>query len=70
MINGKEVEMRTQDERVINVATIQSALGSPFEVTGLSSPKEAQNLALLLRSGALAAPMDFIQERVVGPSLG
>lgn len=70
MVNGKETEVRTQDERVINIATIQSALGSPFEVTGLSSAKESQNLALLLRSGALAAPMDFIQERVVGPSLG
>ncbi|MDE1891580.1 MAG: protein translocase subunit SecD [Betaproteobacteria bacterium] len=54
----------------ISVATIQDELGARFQITGLSSPKEANDLALLLRSGALAAPMDFIEERTVGPSLG
>lgn len=59
-----------QTERLINVATIQSALGANFQITGLSSMEEAKNLALLLRSGAYTAPVSFVQERVVGPSLG
>ncbi|MDE2624943.1 MAG: protein translocase subunit SecD [Betaproteobacteria bacterium] len=54
----------------ISVATIQDELGARFQITGLRSPKEANDLALLLRAGALAAPMDFIEERTVGPSLG
>ncbi|MBU6467838.1 MAG: protein translocase subunit SecD [Betaproteobacteria bacterium] len=54
----------------ISVATIQDELGARFQITGSRSPKEANDLALLLRSGALAAPMDFIEERTVGPSLG
>ena len=54
----------------ISVATIQDELGARFQITGLQSPKEANDLALLLRAGALAAPMDFIEERTVGPSLG
>jgi preprotein translocase subunit SecD len=70
IINGKTVVTRKQIERVINVATIRSALGNNFEITGLSSVQYAQNLALLLRSGALTAPVNFIQERTVGPSLG
>jgi preprotein translocase subunit SecD len=70
IVNGKAVVTRQQVERVINVANIRSALGNNFEVTGLSDMKYAQNLALLLRSGALTAPVDFIQERTVGPSLG
>jgi len=69
-VDGKEVKVRKQSERVINVATIQSALGSPFQITGLDSSQYAQDLALLLRSGALAAPMEFVQERIIGPSLG
>ncbi len=68
--NGKEVQVRRKIEKVINVATINSGLGSSFQITGLENARYAQNLALLLRSGALAAPMEFIQERVVGPSLG
>ena len=55
---------------MINVATIQSALGNSFRITGLDSPAEAKELALLLRAGALAAPMYFVEERTVGPSLG
>jgi preprotein translocase subunit SecD len=54
----------------ISVATIQDELGARFQITGLSSPTEANDLALLLRAGALAAPMEFIEERTVGPSLG
>lgn len=54
----------------ISVATIQDELGARFQITGLASPVEANDLALLLRAGALAAPMEFIEERTVGPSLG
>lgn len=57
-------------ERVISVATIQSALGNDFDITGLPDQRYAENLALLLRSGALAAPVTIIQELTVGPSLG
>ncbi len=56
--------------KVINRATIQAVLGSSFRITGLDSPEEAAELALLLRSGALAAPMYFVEERTIGPSLG
>ncbi len=57
-------------KNVINVATVQSVLGSQFRITGLDSPAEASELALLLRAGSLAAPMYFVEERTVGPSLG
>ena len=69
---GKQVEMRESvvEKNVINRATIQSMLGSQFRITGLDSPAEAAELALLLRAGALAAPMYFVEERTVGPSLG
>jgi preprotein translocase subunit SecD len=70
VVNGQPVTVSKQVERLINVATIQSALGNNFEITGLSSTQYAQNLALLLRSGALTAPVSIIQERTVGPSLG
>lgn len=70
--NGKEVRKQVIREirDVINVATIQSPLGSSFRITGLDSPAEASELALLLRAGALAAPMYFVAERTIGPSLG
>ncbi len=55
---------------VLTVATIQSEFGSRFQITGLESPQMANDLALLLRAGALAAPMDIIEERTIGPSLG
>ncbi|MBR9805182.1 protein translocase subunit SecD, partial [bacterium] len=58
------------DKRIINLATIQSALGSSFRITGLDSPAESSELALLLRAGALAAPLDFVEERTIGPSMG
>ncbi|MFC4655594.1 protein translocase subunit SecD [Rheinheimera marina] len=57
-------------EEVINVATIQARLGRSFRITGVDSPAEAQNLALLLRAGALIAPIQIVEERTVGPSLG
>ena len=57
-------------EEVISVATIQERLGQRFQITGIDSMKEAYNLALLLRSGALAAPIEIIEERTIGPSLG
>lgn len=66
----KEVRTPYTESVIINVATIQSTLGSSFRITGLDSPKEADELALMLRAGALAAPMYFVEERVIGPSLG
>lgn len=70
MVDGKEVRSTRVSEQVISVATIQSTLGRDFQTTGLDSMKEAADLALLLRAGSLAAPMDFVEQRVVGPSLG
>ena len=55
---------------MINVATINSRLGNQFQITGINSPAEAQNLAVLLRSGALIAPIVIVEERTVGASLG
>ncbi len=57
-------------EQIINVATIQARLGNKFRITGLDSPTEAHNLALLLRAGALIAPIQIVEERNIGPSLG
>jgi len=57
-------------EEVINVATIQSRLGSDFRITGIDSVQEAHNLSLLLRSGALTAPIQIVEERTIGPSMG
>ncbi len=69
---GKTVETRTPytESVVINRATVQAVLGSQFRITGVGTPQEAAELALLLRAGALAAPMYFVEERTVGPSLG
>lgn len=71
MVDGVEQPKTIQvvEKSIISLATIQSVLGSSFRITGLQSA-EANELALLLRSGALAAPMDFVEERTVGPSLG
>nr|BBJ04288.1 protein translocase subunit SecD [Marinobacter nauticus] len=66
----REVEKRVVEKGLISLATVQSALGSSFRITGLDSIPEAAELALLLRAGALAAPMYFVQERTIGPSLG
>ncbi len=70
MVNGKPVKVPKKTEKIINIATIQSALGNNFQVTGLSSSREAQNLALLLRAGALPAAINYEEERTVGPTLG
>jgi preprotein translocase subunit SecD len=69
-INGKKVKTHHTSEEVINIARIQEQLSKRFQITGLDSTQEARNLALLLRAGALAAPVEIIEERTVGPSLG
>jgi len=69
-VNGQKVITYQTERRVISVATIQSALGNSFQITGLTNQDEARTLALLLRAGALSAPVAVIEEREVGPSLG
>ena len=65
------IEQTTYIEKnIISLATIQAVLGTSFRITGVGSPQEASELALFLRAGALAAPMKFVEERTVGPSLG
>jgi preprotein translocase subunit SecD len=70
--NGESIiEQSTYIEKnIISLATIQAVLGTSFRITGVGTPQEASELALLLRAGALAAPMKFVEERTVGPSLG
>ena len=68
--DGELVRRTSRSEEVINVARINEPLGRRFQITGLESTREAHNLALLLRAGALAAPMSIVEERTVGPSLG
>jgi preprotein translocase subunit SecD len=70
VVNGQKVRHKEKVEKVINVATIQGVFSHRFQTTGLDSPQEARNLSLLLRAGALAAPVDIVEERTVGPSLG
>tara|TARA_R110002020_G_scaffold173068_1_gene363732 strand:- start:8019 stop:9887 length:1869 start_codon:yes stop_codon:yes gene_type:complete len=65
-----EVPAFVEEKAIISLATIQSTLGNQFRITGLDSPGEASELALLLRAGGLAAPMYFVEERTIGPSLG
>ena len=69
---GKQIPVQESYEvkEIISLATIRAALGTTFRITGLDSPSESSELALLLRAGALAAPMTFVEERIVGPSLG
>jgi preprotein translocase subunit SecD len=69
---GEQVEKTSQyiERKIISLATIQSALGMQFRITGAESQADAAELALLLRAGALAAPMHFVEERIIGPSLG
>jgi len=69
-INGQKVSTKRKVEEVINVATIRDRFSKRFQITGLDTAEEARNLALLLRAGALAAPVDIVEERTVGPSLG
>ncbi len=69
-VAGENKRIKTTETQVINVATIRDQLSKRFEITGLDSTREARDLALLLRAGALRAPMVIIEERTVGPSLG
>ena len=69
-VEGKPVKRTDKVEEVISVATIREPFGRRFQTTGLDSSEEAHNLALLLRAGALAAPIQIVEERTVGPSLG
>lgn len=71
-VEGEKVEKRVPyvEKHIISLATIQSALGNSFRITGLDSPSESSELALLLRAGSLAAPIYFVEERTIGPSLG
>ena len=70
IVDGKEVRSAKVTEEVINAAVIRGVFSNRFETSGLASNKEASDLALLLRSGSLAAPVDIVEERVVGPTLG
>jgi preprotein translocase subunit SecD len=69
-VDGKRVTTTHEVEEVINVAVIRDAFSNRFQITGLDSTEEARDLALLLRAGALAAPVFIVEERTVGPSLG
>ncbi|AKA39454.1 protein-export membrane protein SecD [Yersinia ruckeri] len=66
--NGRAILVK--QEEVINVATIQSRLGNSFRITGIDNPNEARQLSLLLRAGALIAPIQIVEERTIGPTLG
>ena len=68
--NGKKFKKRTITKDIINAATIQGTFSNRFQITGLDSSREARNLALLLRAGALSAPIEIVEERTIGPSLG
>ena len=70
VIDGEEVKKKRLSEEVINVATIRDQLSASFQITGLDSTEEARDLALLLRAGALKVPIDIIEERTIGPSMG
>jgi preprotein translocase subunit SecD len=70
IVNGERVTRKIPVEEVISVANILEPFGRRFQTTGLDSPEEAHDLALLLRAGALAAPIDIVEERTIGPSLG
>lgn len=70
VVDGKEVRTPKITQEVINYATINGVFGKNFQTTGLGSAKEASDLALLLKGGALAAPTDIVEERVIGASLG
>ncbi len=70
MVDGKPVKTKKKVEEVINVAVIRDQLGKRFQISGLDSTREARDLALLLRAGSLAAPIEIVEERTIGPSLG
>lgn len=70
--DGREIAVKVpyDEKKLLTAPVIQSALGAQFQITGLDSPLESSELALMLRAGALAAPITFVEERTVGPSLG
>ena len=70
MEDGVAIKKRTKTQDIINAATIQGTFSNRFQITGLDSSREATNLALLLRAGSLSAPVEIIEERTIGPSLG
>ena len=67
---GAAEQIRFKEQGIISLATIQAVLGNQFRITGLDNARESSELALLLRAGALAAPIYFVEERTIGPSLG
>ena len=69
-LTGERKKIRYKEQGIISLATIQAVLGNQFRITGLDSAREASELALLLRAGALAAPIYFVEERTIGPSMG
>ncbi|MDP6727833.1 MAG: preprotein translocase subunit SecD, partial [Gammaproteobacteria bacterium] len=68
--DGKTIKNRSKTQDIINAATIQGIFSNRFQITGIASSREARNLALLLRAGSLSAPIEIIEERTIGPSLG
>jgi len=68
--DGVLVKKRSKTQDIINAATIQGTFSNRFQITGIDSAREARNLALLLRAGSLSAPVEIIEERTIGPSLG
>lgn len=70
MVDGKEVRSFKETQTVISVASVRGVFGPTFQTTGLESSEYARDLALLLRAGSLAVPVDIIEERIIGPSLG
>jgi len=70
IVDGKEVRTFKETQTVISLARINGVFSNSFQTTGLNSSQEASELALLLRAGSLAVPVDIIEERVIGPSLG
>jgi preprotein translocase subunit SecD len=70
LVDGKPIKTTKKVEEVVSIATIRDVFSKRFQTTGLDSSSEAHELALILRSGALAAPIDIVEERTVGPSLG
>ena len=68
--DGETIKSRSKTQDIINAATIQGIFSNRFQITGIASSREARNLALLLRAGSLSAPIEIIEERTIGPSLG
>jgi preprotein translocase subunit SecD len=68
--NGQPARVKSRIEEVITAPVIRDQLGKRFQIEGLDSIKEARDLSLLLRAGALAAPIEIVEERTIGPSLG